>query len=67
MTAVALSKLPAVVCPDWCTIPGEEQVADLRNWEGFVIHWSAEVGGVRHAEMAYADGLRTLASRRGSS
>jgi hypothetical protein len=45
MTIIALPPdvTPTIVCPDWCTIPAEEHLADLRGWEGSVIHHSATV------------------------
>lgn len=44
MTIVALppGTTPTVVCPEWCTIPHAEHVDELPNWEGSVIHTSAE-------------------------
>ncbi len=57
MTTIAVSTAsPAIVCPDWCTVPYLEHVDDLPNWEGFVIHWSAEVDGVQHSSETYPDG-----------
>ena len=61
MTIIAVPDTrPPIVCPDWCTVPYQEHVDDLPNWEGFVIHWSAEVDGVRHSSETYPDG--TLAA-----
>ena len=52
---------PTIVCPDWCTIPTEEHLADLPSWEGSVIHHSAtvKVSGrfhVSNSRPSYPDG-----------
>src|SRR5687768_14976099 len=50
----------SVVCPAWCTISQEERLHGLPDWQGRVIHWSAEASGdnwsVRHADMTYSNG-----------
>jgi hypothetical protein len=62
MTIIALPPdvTPTIVCPDWCTIPTEEHLVELPNWEGSVIHTNAErlVAGCRVtlSRLAYADG-----------
>lgn len=63
MTTIALPPgvTPTIVCPDWCTIPTEEHLADLRAWEGSVIHHSATVKvsdrfHVSCSRLAYPDG-----------
>jgi hypothetical protein len=56
MTTIAVStETPTIVCPPWCTVPYADHVADLPNWEGYVIHYSAERGGVRHSRAAFVD------------
>ena len=55
MTTIAIHEAPAIVCPDWCTVTQEDHVADLPNMDGFVIHWSASNGLVRHSRAAYID------------
>lgn len=58
MTMIALppSVRPEIICPAWCTVGQEKHIADLPNWEGQVIHWSAEEHGVAHSELGYPDG-----------
>jgi hypothetical protein len=56
MTVTATRTSPNIACPPWCTVPQEEHVADLPDWEGFVIHWSEETAGVRLAASTYIDG-----------
>ena len=58
MTTIALPPTvrPEIVCPSWCVTPTEDHIADLANYEGFVIHWSAEVHGIAHSQSAYPDG-----------
>ncbi len=63
MTVIALPPdvTPTIVCPDWCTIPTDEHLADLRAWEGSVIHHSAAVKVSHHfhvscSRLAYPDG-----------
>jgi hypothetical protein len=62
MTIIALPPdvTPTIVCPDWCTIPTDEHLADLPNWEGSVIHHSATVKVDRFhvscSRLAYPDG-----------
>lgn len=55
-TMIAVRTAPPVVCPDWCTVDTEDHLADLRDWEGYVIHWSGDSTGVRHSEYAFVDG-----------
>lgn len=58
MSTVAISTdTPTIVCPSWCVVPYAEHVEALPNWEGFVIHWSAETRGVRHSRCAYVDNV----------
>lgn len=55
MTTIAVPDTrPVIVCPDWCTVTYEEHVRELRELEGFAIHWSAD-GLVRHSRAAFVD------------
>ena len=58
MTTIAVppNVRPEIVCPSWCTVSTDQHIADLPNWEGYVIHWSAENHGVAHSELCYPDG-----------
>jgi hypothetical protein len=40
---VASPTPPTIVCPDWCACSQAEHVEDLVDWEGFVIHHSADI------------------------
>jgi hypothetical protein len=63
MTTVHVGAIPVteVVCPRWCVVPQAEHLADLPNWEGRSLHWSADVTGggwsVRHSRDAFANGV----------
>lgn len=48
--------VPAIVCPPWCQITTAEHVADLPRWDGFVIHWSAELHGKDGCSVRVSEG-----------
>lgn len=54
--ATRTAEPPVIVCPSWCVTTRAEHIADLDEWEGFVIHWSAEVDGIAHSRGAFPDG-----------
>jgi len=51
---------PTIVCPRWCKVSCDSHLSDLPDWDGFVIHLSAERTGdgwaVWHSRSAYIDG-----------
>ena len=62
MTTIAVppNVRPEIVCPSWCVISQEDHIADLPNWEGRVIHWSALTERVNHSSETYPDGTPVL-------
>ncbi|GAB3659320.1 hypothetical protein GCM10027596_16740 [Nocardioides korecus] len=61
MTVIAVTAPPTIVCPPWCNITQSEHLADLPNWDGMVVHWSAdlpagEARSVRIASTTFPDG-----------
>jgi hypothetical protein len=48
---VAVAGAPEIICPSWCVISKGAHLADLRDHEGWVIHWSDFSADVRHSEV----------------
>ncbi|MDO9498101.1 MAG: hypothetical protein Q7J48_20525 [Nocardioides sp.] len=57
---VATPTPPHIVCPDWCRLTQDEHLEQLRDQEGFVIHYSEQRTGngwsVEHTRAAFPDG-----------
>lgn len=61
MTVIAVTEVPPILCPAWCTVTRKQHIDDLEALEGRVIHWGAERGGeqgcsIQLATTTYVDG-----------
>lgn len=42
MTVVAVGEAPPIICPPWCVVTREEHLAEIRDLDDHVVHWSSE-------------------------